>query len=135
MSVSDDFVGSGIAFPLRLDATGSFELVSRDREIAESIHLILGTARGERPMRPEFGCGIHDHVFGEADNTTAGLLAQEVSQSLTRWEPRIDVISIDVDLDTTEANRFTIVVTYAIRGSNDPRNLVFPFYVIPGESA
>ena len=134
MSVSDDFVGSGIAFPLRLDSSGSIELVSRDREIAESIHLILGTAYGERPMRPEFGCGIHDYVFAEADSTTAGLLTQEVTTSLIRWEPRIDIISVDVDLDPLEGNRFTIVVTYSLSGTNDPRNHVFPFYVIPGES-
>ena len=68
---SEEFIGRGWAFPLRTDATGGIALVSREREIEEAIRLILGTAPGERPMRPEFGCRIHDYVFGSADGSTA----------------------------------------------------------------
>ncbi|MGH9196083.1 MAG: GPW/gp25 family protein, partial [Acidimicrobiia bacterium] len=89
--MAEEFVGSGWAFPLKADTRGGIALVSREREIEEAIHLILGTAYGERPMRPEFGCGIHDYVFAPADATTAGRIAHEVKQSLRRWEPRIDV--------------------------------------------
>jgi phage baseplate assembly protein W len=131
--VSEDFIGSGWAFPLRIGATGRVALVSKEREIEEAIRLILGTSYGERPMRPEFGCGIHDFVFSPADATTAGHLAYEVRESLERWEPRIDVLDVRVTPDAGDASTLYIDISYAISGSNNPRNLVFPFYVIPTE--
>jgi hypothetical protein len=131
--VGEDFIGSGWSFPLRIEATGRVGLVSKEREIEEAIRLILGTSYGERPMRPEFGCGIHDYVFAPADATTAGQLAYEVQQSLERWEPRIDVLGVIVTPDDEDASTLYIDISYAIRGRNDPRNLVFPFYVIPTE--
>lgn len=129
--VTVDFVGAGWGFPLSTDATGAITLVVRDREIEESIRLILGTACGERPMRPEFGCRIHDHVFGPANSTTAGQIAHDVRDALTRWEPRIDVLGVSVSFDRIDTGTLYIDVGYAVRGLNDPRNLVFPFYVIP----
>jgi phage baseplate assembly protein W len=84
-------------------------------------------------MRPEFGCGIHDFVFAPADATTAGRIAYEVRASIDRWEPRVDVVNVDVTSDPSDASTLFIEVTYAVRGTNDPRNLVFPFYVIPSE--
>ena len=131
--MSEDFVGRGWAFPLRTGPTGGIALVSGEREIEEAIRLVLGTAYGERPMRPEFGCAIHDYVFAPADATTAGHLAYEVRQSLERWEPRIDVLAVTVTPDAEDASTLYIDISYAISGSNDPRNLVFPFYVIPAE--
>jgi phage baseplate assembly protein W len=131
--MSEDFVGAGWAFPLRTDATGGIALVSREREIEESIRLILGTAPGERPMRPEFGCAIHDFVYAPADAETAGRLAYEVRASLARWEPRIEVRDVAVTIDTRDRTLLYIDVRYSLATSNDPRNLVFPFYVIPGE--
>jgi phage baseplate assembly protein W len=130
--VSEEFIGSGWAFPLRTDATGGIALVSRDRELEESIRLILATAPGERPMRPEFGCRIHEHVFAPVDPSTAGLIAYEVRSALLRWEPRIDVRQVEVSAEGDETTLY-IDVHYSIRGANDPRNLVFPFYVIPAE--
>jgi uncharacterized protein len=129
--MSGEFIGSGWAFPLRTDATGSIALVSREREIEESIRLILGTAYGERPMRPEFGCAIHDYVFRSADATTAGLLEYEVRRSLLRWETRIDVVDVSVRPADGDASTLFIDIRFTLRDFNDIRNLVFPFYVIP----
>jgi phage baseplate assembly protein W len=129
--VAEQFIGAGWAFPLRTDRTGSIALVTKEREIEESIRLILATAPGERPMRPDFGCAIHDFVFAPADAATAGQLAFEVRASLDRWEPRIDIVDIQVKFDAVDEGTLYIDVQYAIRGTNDPRNLVFPFYVIP----
>src|SRR6266498_1090610 len=132
--MTDKFIGRGWAFPVHADSvTGAIALVSKDREIAESIRLILGTSYGERPMRPEFGCAINDYIFAPADVGTAGLLAYEVKKSLDRWEPRIRLLGVDVSLDPVERSKFYIDISYAIRPDNDPRNLVFPFYVIPVE--
>jgi phage baseplate assembly protein W len=135
MRMNEDFIGAGWAFPLRTDATGSVALARREREIEQSIHLILGTAYGERPMRPEFGCGIHDHVFDSPDATTAGILADEVEQSLARWEARIEVNDVVVSNDPAEPSTLYIDILYTILGSSDPRNLVFPFYVLNEEPA
>ena len=130
-----DFVGAGWAFPLGTDATGGVALVVREREIEEAIRLILATAPGERPMRPEFGCRVHDHVFAPINAATAGAIAHDVRYALERWEPRIDVIDVLVSFERAEAGTLYIDIHYSIRGFNDPRNLVFPFYVIPDEPA
>ena len=82
MAKSDDFIGSGWGFPLRTDTTGGIALVSRERELEEAMRLILATAPGERPMRPEFGCGVHDYVFAGTDATSARAIAFEVRKSL-----------------------------------------------------
>jgi Bacteriophage baseplate protein W len=132
--MSEEFIGSGWAFPMCTNATGGIALVSDDREIQESIRLVLGTALGERPMRPEFGCGIHEFVFAPADSSTAGRIAHEVRRALERWEPRIDLGDVVISFDPVESNALYIDVQYSIRGSNDPRNLVFPFYTIPTEA-
>lgn len=129
-----EFVGRGWAFPLGVDATGGVALVSGDREIEEAIRLILSTAYGERPMRPEFGCGVHDLLFAPADATTAGRVGFEVRMALARWEPRIQVVDVDVTIDEADAATLYIDIRYSVVGTNDPRNLVFPFYVIPPET-
>jgi hypothetical protein len=131
--MANEFVGAGWAFPLQLDQTGAFALVSDEREIEEAIRLIIGTAYGERPMRPDFGCAIHDFVFAAADAATAGRIAYEVRASLTRWEPRITIEDVTVTIDEQDRNLLYVDIRYHIRNSNDPRNLVFPFYTIPPE--
>jgi phage baseplate assembly protein W len=131
--MSEEFIGAGWAFPLRTDATGSIAVVTHDREIEESIRLILGTAFGERPMRPDYGCAIHDYVFATIDADTAGRIAGEVRASLVRWEPRIEVKGVDVTVDPDEQTLVYIDISYSIGNTNDPRNLVFPFYTIPAE--
>jgi phage baseplate assembly protein W len=131
--MSEHFIGRGVAYPMRVSATGGIALVSRDEEIVESMRLILGTSPGERPMRPDFGCPIHEHIFAPADATTAGMIAFEVRNALERWEPRIDVADVVVTRDDAQPTLMYIDVTYTVRDTNDPRNLVFPFYVIPDE--
>ncbi len=133
MAAEPDFIGAGWSFPVGTDATGGIALVTREREIDQAVRLILGTARGERPMRPEFGCRIHDHVFGPATSATAGQVAYDVRSALERWEPRIDVLDIAVGFDAIESGVLHVGISYTLRGLNDPRNLVYPFYVIPEE--
>jgi hypothetical protein len=129
--VDTDFIGAGWAFPVRADAAGNIALVTGEREIDQAVRLILGTAPGERPMRPEFGCAIHHQVFGIANPATAGQIAADVRSALNRWEPRIRVDEVRVDFEATATGRVHVDVAYTILARNDPRNLVFPFYVIP----
>ena len=133
MTTPREFVGRGWAFPLRTAASGDIALVSQEREIEEAIRLILGTAYGERPMRPEFGCAIHDFVYAGADASTAAQIAHEVRRSLRRWEPRVDVHDVEVSIDEDDRSLLYIDVRYAMKATNDRRNLVFPFYLIPEE--
>jgi phage baseplate assembly protein W len=131
--MSNEFIGSGWSFPVDVDATGGIRLVSRDTELEQSIRLVISTAPGERPMRPEFGCGIHDHVFDPADGRTAGRIAFEVRESLRRWEPRIDVADVRVGPHPSQPDALLLDISYVTNDSNDPRNLVYPFYLIPAE--
>jgi phage baseplate assembly protein W len=131
--MAEKFIGSGWRYPLGTDASGSIALVSDDRDLEQAIRLILTTAPGERPMRPTFGCGIHDYVFAPANATTAGRISVEVKRALAFWEPRIEVKSVDVSVDGVAQNTLYINITYQKKGSYDRRNLVFPFYVIPDE--
>jgi phage baseplate assembly protein W len=128
-----DFVGAGWAFPVGTDATGGIALVAREREIEEAIRLILATSPGERPMRPEFGCRVHDHVFSQMNAGTAGAISHDVRAALEQWEPRIEVREVLVTFDQIRSGTVWIDIHYSIRGVNDQRNLVFPFYVIPEE--
>ena len=133
--MAEEFIGNGWSFPLGVNRRGGISLASREREIEEAIRIILATAPGERPMRPDFGCGIHDYVFAPADASTAGSIAFQVSGALEMWEPRIDVAGVDVEIDDNDRGVLYINIAYTIRGSNDVRNIVFPFYVIPSEEA
>ena len=128
-----DFVGQGWSWPAGVGHRGGIALVSGDAELGQAIRLILGTALGERPMRPEFGCGIHDLVFDPSDSTLAGLVAHEVRASLLRWEPRVDVEDVQVTFDPDRPGLALIDVSYLVRTTNDRRNLVVPFYSIPEE--
>jgi len=133
---SEGFLGHGWAFPVRLDSDHRLLMTaSGDEAIRQSIWMILGTARGERVMRPDFGCDIHDFVFDVHDAGTAGAICEAVREALTRWEPRIDVLDVatvpDVvgTLDIAEPNRILIEINYQVRSSNSRFNLVYPFYL------
>ena len=128
-----DIIGTGISFPLRVDRLGGLALSSGDADVQEAIDIILGTAPGERPMRPEFGCGIHNHVFGNVDASTLATIEHDIRAALDRWEPRIDVVGISFDTSAVDSGRLVIEIAYALRQTSDIRNLVFPFYVIPAE--
>jgi phage baseplate assembly protein W len=133
--VEADILGSGVAFPLRVDRRGALSLVHGGDDIDEAITIILGTAPGERPMRPEFGCGIHNYIFESVDSYTMARLEQEIRIALDRWEPRIDVIDVDFGLDGVDQGEVVIEIGYVIRTTNDIRNLVYPFYIIPAEES
>jgi uncharacterized protein len=128
-----DLLGSGLAFPLQVDRLGGIALTTGEQDIDQAIELILSTAPGERPMRPEFGCGVHDFVFDTIDAATVGRLETEIRSALDRWEPRVEVQAVDFDLGQTGDGRLLINIGYRVRATNHERNLVYPFYVIPAE--
>jgi phage baseplate assembly protein W len=128
-----EILGSGLAFPLQVDRRGALALAHDETDVDQAIHLILATAPGERPMRPEFGCGVHDFVFDTIDAGTVARMETEVRAALDRWEPRIDVVDVGFDLDRAGAGELVIEIAYRLRATSHLRNLVHPFYVIPAE--
>jgi uncharacterized protein len=128
-----EIIGSGLAFPLQVDRRGGIALAHDDQDIDQAIQLILGTAPGERPMRPEFGCGVHDFVFDTIDAGTVGRMEEAIRSALSRWEPRIEVRSVEFDASRSVHGILTIDIGYPVRATNTDRNLVYPFYVIPAE--
>ncbi len=133
--MAEEILGTGLSFPLGVDARGDIALVRDEADVDQAIAIILGTAPGERPMRPEFGCGVHDYVFDVLDAATLGQMETEVRRALERWEPRIDVIDVDFELDGSADEPLAITIEYRLRATNDVRNLVYPFYVVPAEEA
>jgi Bacteriophage baseplate protein W len=128
-----DFLGTGWAFPVSIDAHGRIALARQERDIEEAIRIILLTPKGQRVMRPEFGCQVHDLIFAPNDATTAGLAAYYVEDALGVWEPRIRVEEVSARPDPDQAERLLIDIRYEIKATHDSRSLVFPFYRIPGE--
>ncbi len=128
-----EIIGSGLAFPLQVDRRGGIALARDEQDIDQAIQLILGTAPGERPMRPEFGCGVHDFVFDSIDANTVGKMEDAIREALDRWEPRIQVQTVEFDLSGADNGLLTIDIGYTVRATNNERNLVYPFYVIPAE--
>ena len=112
-----EIIGSGLAFPLQVDRRGGIALARDEQDIDQAIELILGTAPGERPMRPEFGCGVHDFVFDTIDANTMGNMEQAIREALRRWEPRIEVTGVDFDLSQSGSGLLTIDIRYQVRAT------------------
>ena len=124
-----EFEGRGWQFPIRVDDHGAIAEAGEEDKVRQSIEIILRTAPGERMMRPDFGCGIHNLVFDSISDDLLGQVLNEVSDALTRWEPRIQVQGIAADQDPEEPNRLLIEIDYLVRSTNSRFNLVFPFYL------
>ena len=126
-----DFLGVGWRFPVGVDpATGRLQGASSEEDIQEAVRLILMTNKGERMMEPEFGCDLRRYLFGTMDYTTRTELEQEVSQALIRWEPRITDVTVRAEEDDSE--RLLVHIGYVVRSTNNPYNLVYPYYLSEG---
>ena len=128
-----DFLGSGWTFPMQISPSGGIALSRHEIDIDEAIRIILSTAKGERHMRPNFGCGIHDLVFAPNNATTHGLVETYVTEAIGWWEPRVELVEVRVEADDDDRNTLLIHITYKVRTTNDIRNLVYPFYIIRPE--
>lgn len=126
------FLGRGWAFPVRPGPDGLLRLTRQDEAVRNSIFLILATAPGERLMRPEFGCGIHDLVFQANTASLRGAVQAQVRESLSRWEQRIDVIDVRVEAAPQAGHQLLIRIDYRLRANNTLFNLVYPFFLQEG---
>jgi phage baseplate assembly protein W len=128
MPMHVDFLGRSWNFPVAGDH-GRMALADSSDSISQSIWIILATAPGERMMRPDFGCGIHNLVFAVNDITTRTRVVQEVRNALIRWEPRIDVLDVSVETKGPDGEVLLINIQYRARSTNNMFNMVFPFYL------
>lgn len=126
-----EFLGRGWRFPPRVDARGALAWASGEDDVEQSVWIIVATGRNEREMRPTFGCGIHDVVFAPNSPATQARLAEQVRQALVDWEPRIEVVAVDVTAPT-DPTVLLVEITYRIRATNTVHNLVYPFYIDEG---
>lgn len=128
-----DFLGRGWAMPVRLHGrTGTVSWAEHEEDIRQSIRIILETAPGERVMRPNFGCGIHDMAFTTLDNSTIHQVRSLVEEALRRCEARIEVIDVNLDEQAVYDGQLIIEIEYRVRKTNQTGNLVFPFYFKEG---
>ena len=128
-----DVIGAGWEFPVRVDQRGRIALSRRESDVEQAMTMILLTPKGQRMMRPEFGCQIHDLLFAPNDSNTIGLAIYYVEEALAMWEPRVRVLEVTAAPDEDVAERLLITIRYELKATNDQRSLVFPFYRIPGE--
>jgi phage baseplate assembly protein W len=130
---SADIIGRGLAFPFAVDRRAAVALASGSDDIEQALFIILSTAPGERPMRPEFGCGAHRYVFDTVDASTVTLIERAVRDALHRWEPRIEVEDVTIAEPGSADGALVIDIGYHVRRTNTRRNLVYPFYMVPAE--
>lgn len=123
------YLGNGLNFPLRTDARGQVSLVTGSEDIEQAIRIILGTRPGERVMRPTFGCRAHELIFEPITASTASMMQEYVYDALRMWEPRIDVVSVNVEVESGNSGILLAVVEYHIKATHDTRSIVHPFYI------
>ncbi len=126
--MSNEFLGIGWKFPVGVDNDGKISMSKHEQDIKESIRIILGTAKGERVMRPDFGCGIHELVFEPINTSTINKVENDVRENLTLWEPRIELVKVEAQTDDSDNGKLEIGIDYIVRSTNNRFNLVYPFY-------
>lgn len=127
------WLGRGWAYPLSFSPrTGALALAEYEDDIRQAILIILGTAKGERVMRPRFGCGVHTLVFDVIDVAMLTRVETEVREALVEFEARVEVISVRADPIYAAEGQLRVEVNYRVRRTNQTGNLVFPFYFREG---
>jgi len=127
------FRGSGLAFPLAVDPQGRLAVATAEAKIEQSVWLILSTAKRERVMRPDYGCGIHDLVFVPSAPQGLGQIVDQLRRALVAQEPRIDVLDVTGEIPPGEPNLLMLRIDYRIRANNALANMVYPFFVTEGD--
>ena len=131
--MAKEFLGRGWKFPPGVDlASGRVATSEYEQDIRESLWIILSTAKGERVMRPDFGCGIHELVFDPIGTATVGRFASSVREAITEWEPRVELVAVEIETAEAANGKLEIDVRYRVRETNNEFNLVYPFYLTEG---
>lgn len=131
-----DFLGCGWKFPPQIDAvTGRVKMSCGEESIRESVRAVLFTGKGERAILPEFGCDIGRYAFSDMSRIDQKSMEQEVVDALIRWEPRILHPKAQIKTDRMSEGMVEILVSCTVRTTNNPYNMVFPYYLSEGSSS
>ncbi len=130
--MAKEFLGRGWRFPVGVDSRGRIAMSTYEEDIKEAILIILRTQKGERVMRPDFGCGIYDYVFSPINTATLTLIERTVREAITEWEPRVEIEKIEISTEEADQGRLLISIDYRVRRTNSRFNLVYPFYLKEG---
>lgn len=130
--MAKEFLGKGLSFPLRIDADGSFRMSVYEDDIKEALSIVIATAAGERVMRPDFGCGIHEMVFGTMDRTSLARIETDIREAVTKYEPRIEITDLTVTANARSTGKLDIRIEYRVRETNNAFNYVYDFYLHEG---
>ncbi len=125
-----DYLGTSLSFPLRRNVQGSLQLSSNDRNVEESIRIILSTRHGERVYRPQFGCRLSELLFAPMNTQTLLLTRLYVEEALTIWEPRIEIDNIYTEPDPLKG-LIEITIQYHTKEGHTKGSIVYPFYLLP----
>ena len=133
--MTNPLIGKGWAFPVGVDGRGGIALAADTTDIDQAIIAILSTGIGQRVMRPDFGCKIHDLAFAPINAQTLGLVQRYVEEAIGWWEPRVDVVEVEVTTDSSlrAVGKLIINIRYRAKVTQDERSLVYPFYLIGEE--
>lgn len=127
------WMGRGWGYPVMVDPlTGDIAMSVHEEDIRQSLRIILGTARGERVMRPAFGCGIHDLVYDALDTALVTRIEASVREAILRYEARIELLDVSVDTRDFLRGQLVVQIEYRVRQTNQRDNLVYPFYFREG---
>ncbi len=128
-----DFLGVGWQFPVMFQEDGSrFASAEFEKSVEQAIRIILSTSKGERVMRPDFGCAIHELVFAPNNASTRGLAEHYVREALLNWEPRIEVLDVHATQAGDQEEILLLTISYKVRTTDNRFNLVYPFYLERG---
>ncbi|WP_298511788.1 GPW/gp25 family protein [uncultured Kordia sp.] len=124
------YLGKGWDFPPKfLKNQGEVKIISDIEDIEKSLHTIITTRRGERVMRPKFGCDLTDQIFENLSATQMTIMKNRIEEAIILYEPRVEVIKIALDTQNFLEGKFLIKIEYLIRATNTRRNIVFPYYI------
>jgi len=129
-----NITGRGWSFPPRLSDRDQIQLVQDHADVRQAMYIIINTYPGERVMRPDFGCRIHELIFDPANDQTAAVAERYVREALMRWEPRVEIEDVIVKPGATERGELLIHIQYKLRDRHNARSLVFPYYLTPDEA-
>jgi hypothetical protein len=130
MEKEKKFLGAGWNFPVEVDnVSGRVAESMVEEKISQSIRMILQTRKGERLMRPEFGCDLAKYTFAEMNYTVMSEIELEVKKALILWEPRIIDVEVSCHIDEDMEGVLLIEISYVVRSTNNPYNMVYPFYL------
>ncbi|MBS1911433.1 MAG: GPW/gp25 family protein [Bacteroidetes bacterium] len=127
------FLGTGWSFPPEfLPAAGEVAMTSDEDDIQSSLKVLFGTSLGERFLHPKYGLDMRDLIFEPMATTTKTLLKDRIKTAILIYEPRINLVTLDIDTSNLNEGRVVLFLDYVVRSTNSRFNLVYPFNITDG---